>query len=144
MFFVLADWSSGQDCSVHKYFTKCPLRRRIVALAAAYAIALSGIIANFGAGRVAAAESSLPGAVTCHTEVAGDALPADGQDDGKACADSCCTGCLMLMAALPPPPAKTVGAPQSARQILPLRTVADLSLSPQTKSHQSRAPPSGA
>jgi hypothetical protein len=141
MFFVLADCSSRQDCSVHKYFTKCPLRRRIVALAAAYAIALSGIIVNFGAGRAAAAESSTPGTVTCHTEIAGDPSPTDDQDNGKACADSCCIGCLMLTAALPPPPAKATGTPQSPGQILPLPAVAGFVSAPQSKFNQSRAPP---
>jgi hypothetical protein len=144
MFFVWRTARLDRTFSVYKYFTKCPLRRRIVALAAAYAIALSGIIANFGAGHAAAAESSTPGTVTCHTEIAGDPSPTGDRDNGKACADSCCIGCLMLMAALPPPPAKVVGAPQSPGQILPLRAVAGLSLSPQTKSHQSRAPPYGA
>jgi hypothetical protein len=137
----LARRSSGQDILVYKYFAKWPLRRRVVALAAAYAIALSGIIANFGAGRTAAADSGVNGAVTCHTEIAGDLTPSGGQDDGKACADLCCTGCLMLMAALPPPPAKAVGAPQSPGQILPMRAAAGSVFSPETKSHQSRAPP---
>jgi hypothetical protein len=126
---------------VHKYFAKCRLQWRIVALAAAYAIALSGIIANFSAVRAAAAEANTAGIVTCHTEIAGDPSPTGGQDDGKTCADSCCTGCLMLIAALPPPPAKAVGAPQSPGQILPMRAVAGSTFSPQTKSHQSRAPP---
>jgi hypothetical protein len=141
MFLVLARHSSGRDILVYKFFAKWPLRRRIVALAAAYAIALSGIIANFGAGRAAAAEFSLPGAVTCHTDVAGDPTPTGGQDHGKACADSCCIGCLMLMAALPPPPTKAIGAPQSSGQILPMRAVTGSVFSQQTKTHQSRAPP---
>jgi hypothetical protein len=141
MFFVLADCSSEQDCSVHKYFTKCPLRRRIVALAAAYAIALSGIIANFGASGAAAAESSTPGTVTCHTEIAGDPSPTDDQDNGKACADSCCIGCLMLTAALPPPSATPMGALRSPGQILPPPVVSGFASSPQSKSNQSRAPP---
>jgi hypothetical protein len=128
---------------VHKYFAKWPLRRRVVALAAAYAIALSGIIANFGAGHAAAAESGTPapGIVTCHTEIAGDPSPTDDQDNGKACADSCCIGCLMLTAALPPPSAKAAARPQSPGQILPLPAVAGFVSAPQSKSNQSRAPP---
>jgi len=128
---------------VHKYFAKWPLRRRILALAAAYAIALSGIIASFGAGRALAAAPNAPATVTCHTEIAGEPSPAGGQDDGKACANSCCTGCLMMMAALPPPSAKAVGTPQSPGQILPLPATASFPSGPQTKSHQSRAPPLG-
>jgi hypothetical protein len=126
---------------VHRYFAKWPLRRRILALAAAYAIALSGIIANFGAGRAAAAESGTPVTVTCHTEIAADPSPLGGQDNGKSCANSCCTGCLMLMAALPPPSAKAVAVAQSPGQILPIRAIAGAVFSSQTKSHQSRAPP---
>jgi hypothetical protein len=141
MFFVLADCSSGRDLLVHKYFAKWPLRRRVVALAAAYAIALSGIIANFGAGRAAAAESGTPGTVTCHTEIAGDPSPTDDQDNGKACADSCCIGCLMLTAALPPPSATPIGALRSPGQILPLPAVAGFVSAPQSKFNQSRAPP---
>jgi hypothetical protein len=126
---------------VYKVFAKWPLRRRIVALAAAYAIALSGIIANFGAGRAAAVESGAPGTVTCHTEISSDPAPDNGQDHERTCTDSCCIGCLMLTAALPPPPSKAVDAPQSPGQILPMRAVAGSTFSPQTKSHQSRAPP---
>jgi hypothetical protein len=126
---------------VYKHFAKWPVRRRIFALAAAYAIALSGIIASFGAGRAVAAEAGGPATVICHTEGAGDPSPANDQDNGNACTDSCCTGCLMLMAALPPPPAKVVGAPQSPGQILPPRAVTGSAYNPQTKSHQSRAPP---
>jgi hypothetical protein len=126
---------------VHKYFARWPLRRRVVALAAAYAIALSGIIANFGVGRAAAAESGTPGTVTCHTEIAGEPPPAGGEDNDRICSNSCCIGCLMPTAALPPPSANAAGAPQSARQILPARAVVGLPLGPQTKSHQSRAPP---
>jgi hypothetical protein len=128
---------------VHKHFAKWPLRRRFVALAAAYAIALSSIIANFGVGRAAVAEFGAPGTVTCHTEIAGDPTPAGSQDDGKTCADSCCIGCLMLTAALPPPPVKVAGAPQATRQILPPPAADSFTSRPQTKSHQSRAPPFG-
>jgi hypothetical protein len=128
---------------VYTHFAKWPLRRRILALAAAYAIAVSGIIASFGAGRAIAAASNSPGTVTCHTEIAADPSPTGGQDDGKACANSCCTGCLMLVAALPPPPVKVVGAPQSCGQILPMRAGASSAFGPQTKSHRSRAPPFG-
>ena len=126
---------------MHKNFTKWPLRRRIIVLAAAYAIALSGIIANFGLGRAAAAEAGAPGIVTCHTEITGDPSPMGGEDNDRICSNSCCIGCLMPMAALPPPSANAAGAPQSARQILPARAVVGLPLGPQTKSHQSRAPP---
>jgi hypothetical protein len=143
LFVVLAAPSSGQGIFVHKYFAKWTVRRRILALAAAYAIALSGIIAGFSAGRAVAATPDSPGTVTCHTETAADPPPTGSQDDSKTCANSCCTGCLMLVAALPAPPAKAIGTPQSPGQILPMRAVANSAFSPQTKSHRSRAPPFG-
>jgi hypothetical protein len=143
VFFVLRAVRWTGFLLVHKYFAKWTVRRRLLALAAAYAIAVSGIIAGFGAGRAIAAASNLPGSVTCHTEIAADPLPTGGQDDGKTCANSCCTGCLMLVAALPAPPAKAIGTPQSPGQILPMRAVANSAFSPQTKSHRSRAPPFG-
>jgi hypothetical protein len=126
---------------VNKYFAEWPLRRPILALSAAYAIALSGIIASFGAGRALAATPNSPGAVTCHTEIAAETSPAGEQDNGNACTASCCIGCLTFVAALPPPPAEAAGVPQSPGQILPPPTASGLALAPQTKFHQSRAPP---
>jgi hypothetical protein len=128
---------------VRKYFARRPLRRRIVALAAAYAIALSSLIASFGAASAAAAAAA-PNGVICHTLVAGDQAPSSGDTNGKHCADNCCIGCLMLMAAVPPPPAKIIGAPLSARQsIAPPQNIV-LSGGLETKDHRSRAPPPAA
>jgi hypothetical protein len=126
---------------VRKYFARRPLRRRIVALAAAYAIALSSLIASFGAASAAAAA---PNGIICHTLVAGDEAPSSGDTNSKHCADNCCIGCLMLMAAAPPPSAKTIGAPLSPSQsIAPPRTI-DLVGGIETKDHRSRAPPPAA
>ncbi len=96
---------------MRKYFARRPLRRRIVALAAAYAIALSSLIASFGAASAAADAAAAPNGIICHTLVAGDEAPASGDTNSKHCIDNCCIGCLMLMAAVPPPPAKITGAP---------------------------------
>jgi hypothetical protein len=125
---------------VRKYFARRPLRRRIVALAAAYAIALSSLIASFGAASAAAAAAA-PNGVICHTLVAGDEAPSSGDTNTKHCIDNCCIGCLMLMAAVPSPPAKMTGAPLSASQSIapPGNIVLDGAL--QTKDHRSRAPP---
>jgi hypothetical protein len=128
---------------VRKYFARRPLRRRIVALAAAYAIALSSLIASFSAASVAAAAAA-PNAIICHTLVAGDEAPSSGDTNGKHCADNCCIGCLMLMAAVPPPPAKITGAPLATSQsIMPPRNIV-LVGGLQTKDHRSRAPPPAA
>jgi hypothetical protein len=125
---------------VRKYFARRPLRRRIVALAAAYAIALSSLIASFGAASAAAAAAA-PNGIICHTLVAGDEAPASGDTNNKHCIDNCCIGCLMLMAAVPPPPAKIVLAPLSASQsIAPPQNIALIG-GLKTKDHRSRAPP---
>jgi hypothetical protein len=129
---------------VRKYFARRPLRRRIVALAAAYAIALSSLIASFGAASAAAAAAAGPTGIICHTLVAGDAAPASGDTNSKHCADNCCIGCLMLMAAVPPPPAKIISAPLSASQsIAPPQNIV-LVGGLETKDHRSRAPPPAA
>jgi len=126
---------------VRKYFAKRPLRRRIVALAAAYAIALSSLIASFGAASAGADAAAAPSGIICHTLVAGDQTPSSGDTNNKHCIDNCCIGCLMLTAAVPPPPAKFTGAPLSASQsITPPQNIV-LVGGLETKDHRSRAPP---
>jgi hypothetical protein len=128
---------------VRKYFARRPLRRRIVALAAAYAIALSSLIASFASASAAAEAATAPdGIIICHTVVAGSDTPSPAdQTNSKHCVDNCCIGCLMLMAAVPAPPAKNAGAPLSASQsITPPQNIV-LSGVLQTKDHRSRAPP---
>jgi hypothetical protein len=131
---------------VRKYFARRPLRRRIVALAAAYAIALSSLIATFASARAAAEAAIAPdGIIICHTVVASDEAPSPAdQTNSKHCVDNCCTGCLMLMAAVPPPPAKIIGALLSASQsIAPPQNIV-LVGGIETKDHRSRAPPPAA
>jgi hypothetical protein len=128
---------------VRKYFVRRPLQRRIVALAAAYAIALASLIASFGAASAAAAAAA-PSGIICHTLVTGDEAPASGDTHTKHCIDNCCIGCLMLLAAVPPPPAKITGAPLSAGQaVAPPRNIV-LTGGLETKDHRSRAPPPAA
>jgi hypothetical protein len=126
---------------VRKHFARRPLQRRIVALAAAYAIALASLIASFGAASTAAAAAAAPNGIICHTLVAGDQAPIPGETNSKHCADNCCIGCLMLIAAMPPPPAKIIGAPLSASQTVTAPENIVLSGGLQTKDHRSRAPP---
>jgi hypothetical protein len=128
---------------VHKYFARQPLRRRIVALAAAYAIALSSLIASFASASAAAEAATAPDVVICHTLIAGEQAPSPpfDQTDGRHCAANCCVGCLMLLLALPPPPTKIVGVPQSPVELLAPPAIAVAAAGPETTSHQSRAPP---
>jgi len=119
-------------------------RRRVIALAAAYAVALSSLLASFGAARAAAAPTPEPLGVICHHDIADQDSPLTGGPNSKICIDSCCIGCLMPMAALPPPPATI--APSSlviSYRVAPL-AMAALSGGRVAKSHRSRAPPSSA
>lgn len=122
--------------------TKWPLGRRLIALAAAYAIALSSLIVSFG---VARAAIPVPGTITCHSEAGGTTTqPPNGERDGKVCDTSCCIGCLMLVAAVPPPPAKVTETPRSSGRPLALTAVVAYGPAAHTASHQSRAPPRAA
>lgn len=125
---------------MHKRFAKRLLGRRLIALATAYAIALSGLMVSFGVARAAV---SLPGTVTCHSD-AGTTAPAGSQPDGKLCDASCCTGCLMLVAALPPPPVNVAQAPRLSGRPLPLTAVITVGPATHSSSHRSRAPPRAA
>jgi hypothetical protein len=129
---------------VLKLFAKRELQRHVIALAAAYAIALSSLIACFGAARAAADMAAQPGGVICHSLAAGEHAPSSGDSNNKTCDDNCCVGCLMLMAALPPPPVNAAALPLSAGEVVhPLATSVSVVTQP-IKSHRSRAPPSAA
>lgn len=121
---------------MHRHFAKWRLRR-LVALATAYALVLSALVGSFATARAA---DGLSGTPTCHSEVAGQRTPR-GTNDGKLCDNWCCVGCLMLMAALPAPPAKAPSRIASVGQIRALPEAANLLVRPAAKSHQSRAPP---
>jgi hypothetical protein len=123
--------------AVYGFFRNRLLQKRLIALAAAYTIALSGLIANFGGAQMAAAQ---PGGIICHTDTAGQSAPATDGDTGKIC-DDCCVGCLMLAAALPPPPVTAIAMPLSAGERIAPHTLAVFVFRPETKSHRSRAPP---
>ena len=75
------------------------LRIRAIALAAAYAVALQGLLAAFVPVAVA-----LPAGVLCSGEVAGDPASPVGHEP------TCATACVMLSAAAAPPPPDAVVA----------------------------------
>jgi hypothetical protein len=127
--------------SVRDRFANWPLGRRFIALAAAYAIVLSSLIVSFD---VARASILAPGAITCHSDAGGTSAPGGGQPDGKLCDASCCTGCLMLTAALPPPPANAIPAARTSSRPLAFPPVIVFAAATRTASNQSRAPPQSA
>jgi hypothetical protein len=130
---------------VRNLFSERTIRRRFVALVAAYAIALSGLLANFTAARAAIETANSPIGIICHTLQTDQQAPAheQGGDQGgdQACAANCCSGCLMAMAALPPPPVTVAGAPQGTGLLLSPLAAGAVVAGSETKSHRSRAPP---
>lgn len=128
--------------AVRKSLAERMIGRRVVALIAAYAIALSSLIASFVAANAATAEVTGQDSAICHSVVAGHPSPIRSTDDagGKTC-PCCCIGCLMLTAAVPPPPVAAVAIVQSSGRAFEPQASVSLVGRPEAKSHRQRAPP---
>jgi hypothetical protein len=118
------------------------LSRRVVALAAAYAIALSGLIASFGAAQVAAEALTQPGGVLCHSSGADQPATSPDGNKPKICVDDCCVGCLAMPGTLPPP--TVVARLQSSTERVATLTSFTLVRTADSHYHRSRAPPPAA
>ena len=123
-------------------FAKRPLARRLVALAAAYAIALAGLVVSFGAVRSAIADAAAADTVICHVPRLDRQAPAG--DSNSDCNSSCSIGCLVLLAAVPPPATASVAVEHSTGRPMALPAIIDRPATAYTKSHRSRAPPTTA
>jgi hypothetical protein len=121
-------------------FAKRTLRQRVVALAAAYAIALSSLMTSMAAAQAAAEAIKPAEGVLCHSSAAEQPAPRSDDSNGKVCIELCCVGCL-VMAAVVPPQALAVEVPHSLTQrIVTLKrliVIADAEFN----SHRSRGPP---
>ena len=123
-----------------RFVARGSLRQRIVALAAAYLIALAGLLATFSTASAAADITNSAGFL-CHTASSGQPSPSDNQTKDTICAECCGVGCLMLLAALPPPPMIAAPLPLVASDIVHPPTSRVAVGAQHTKSHRSRAPP---
>jgi hypothetical protein len=121
-------------------FAKRPLLWRVTALAAAYAIALSSLIASLSAVRAAVTDATSSGIVICQPTLLGQTAPTGIPRD----CDSCCIGCPILLGAVPPAPTMAIAIEQTPGKLLPLVAKRELSSDPQARYHQSRAPPQNA
>ena len=127
---------------MHGFFRKRLLQKRFIALTAAYALVLAGLLANLSAAQMAAsAATAQSDFVLCHSDGAGTPAPSPDGGTSKTCFDDCCTGCLMLSAALPQPPATAIALLSSAGEPIAPHDAAIAIAGPETTSHQSRAPP---
>jgi hypothetical protein len=125
---------------VRMTFAKRPLRQRVVALVAAYAIALSGLMTSL-AGAQAAAEAIKPSeGILCHSSAAEQPAPRSDDHNGKVCVELCCVGCLVMAAAVPPQ-TLAVEVPHSLTQQIVPPTRFILVGGAEFKSHRSRGPP---
>ena len=122
-------------------FAKRPLQRRIIALAAAYAIALAGLIASFGAAQAAAEAATQPDTFICHGSPAEQpAAPASDESSGKICVN-CCIGCVTAVpTAVPPATSVAIIRQVSVARLEPIAHRA-LIASAASSAHRSRGPP---
>lgn len=121
-------------------FARRPLRQRVIALAAAYAIALAGLIACFGAAQAAADAVGATG-IICHSLGKGD--PATGSHDSKG--DIClktCIGCVTSLATVIPPTVAVAAVPQVSFERLDPPTRWVRLAEAKSRAHRSRGPPS--
>ena len=106
-------------------FAKRPLRQRVVALVAAYAIALSGLMTSLAGAQAAQAEATAqPEAIICHSSSADQSAPASQDDNNNLCIKSC-VACITSLAMAIAPTVSSVRLPQSVikRLDLPARAV---------------------
>jgi len=126
-----------------------PLRQRVIALVAAYAIALASLISGLGAAQAASQAASQTtaeainggNAVICHSDVA-EPGPATGSDDSKgAICFKSCIGCMTSLATVIPPGVAAAGPPQLAFRRLDLPALSHRVAEAKSKAHRSRGPP---
>jgi hypothetical protein len=122
-------------------FAKRALRQRIVALCAAYAIALAGLVANFGAARAAADAIAQPDNVICHSVVADQPAPSPDGTGNAICADCCCIGCIASLATVIPAAVGTAAPSQLSFKRLDLPAHLVRLDGAKANAHRSRGPP---
>jgi hypothetical protein len=128
------------DQFVRMTFSKRPLRQRVVALAAAYAIALSSLMTSMAAAQAAAEAIKPSEGILCHGNAAEQPAPRSDDSNGKVCVELCCVGCLVMAAAIPPQ-TLAVEVPHSLSQRIVTLTRLVLVAGAKFNSHRSRGPP---
>jgi hypothetical protein len=121
-------------------FAKQPLQQRVVALATACAIVLSGLMTGVAAAQAAAEAINQPDGVICHGNDPGRPVPVPEENSDKICVASCCIGCLS-MAAVVPPRVMTPAVPHSLSQRPALFSRFVLAAGTDFNAHRSRGPP---
>ena len=125
---------------VRRSFATRPLRQRVIALVAAYAIAFAGVIASFVAAQAAVEAATLAHTIICHSSVTEKPALPSGNPDGKISVD-CCFGCVTSLGVAVPPTATTVIVPQVlVKELDPLAHFVRV-FGTNSNAHRSRGPP---
>ena len=119
---------------------KQALRQRIIALLAAYAIALASLIAAFGAAQTAAAALDGGTGVICHSDL-GTGGPASGSHESNGTLCSKCIGCVTSLATVIPPVPVTTGPQNLSFKRIDLPAFSLLRANARSNAHRSRGPP---
>lgn len=119
------------------------LRQRVIALVAAYAMALTNLLATFAAAQAAAEAATVVDPALCHSSV-GQPAPLSNESGGNICPD-CCIGCLgSASSGAPPPASSVVTVPETSfTRLQPLTRVAVVPVA-HSSAHRSRGPPPAA
>jgi hypothetical protein len=121
------------------------LRERVIALAAAYAIALASLIASFGAAQ-AAAEATAAGpdggtGIICHSDT-GERTPASGSHESNGAICFKCFGCVTSsLTTIIPPAVPAAGPRQLSFKRLDLPALLVRLAGTRSNAHRSRGPP---
>ena len=121
-------------------FAKQPLRQRVIALVAAYAIAFAGVMASFVAAQAAAEAAAQPDVVICHSGLGDESAPGPQNSNGNLCVKSC-VGCITSLATAIAPTVSADRAPQSAFRQLDLAARVVLIAGAKFNAHRPRGPP---
>ena len=125
---------------MRRTFAGRPLRQRVIALVAAYAIALASLIASFGAAQ--AAFQAVDGAtgIICHSDAA-EGAPATGshENDGTICFK--CIRCMTSLATVIAPTVAAAGPSPASFKRLDLPALSVRLAGAKSNAHRSRGPP---
>jgi hypothetical protein len=116
------------------------LRQRVIALVAAYVIALASLVAGFGAAAAAIETLDRGYGVLCHSDGAEGLPSAPHESDGPICLKSC-IGCISSLATGMPPTVAPAGPPRLSFKRLDAPAPAVIPAGAKSKAHRSRGPP---
>jgi hypothetical protein len=117
------------------------LRQRIIALVAAYAIALASLIAGFSAAEATAAALDGGAGIICHSDQGAGGSPTGSHDSNAAICLKSCVGCMASLGMVIPPTLAAAGLRMLSFKRLDLPAFSLLRAGARSNAHRSRGPP---